>query len=45
MKSISLGGGGEGGWGGEGGGGGEVRFKSILRGLNPRPYFCRGLDT
>ena len=27
---------------GVGGGGG---FKSILRGHNPRPYFCRGLDT
>ena len=33
VKSISLG------WGvGEG-------LKSILRGHNPRPYFCRGLDT
>ena len=21
------------------------RLKSILRGHNPRPYFCRGLDT
>ena len=39
VKSISLGGGGGGG-GGEGGG-----LKSILRGHNPRPYFCRGLDT
>ena len=42
VKSISLGvcvcvwGGG---WGGEGG------LKSIVRGHNPRPYFCRGLDT
>ena len=35
VKSISLGGG--------GGAGGEL--KSILRGHNPRPYFCRGLDT
>ena len=26
-----------GGWGGG--------LKSILRGHNPRPYFCRGLDT
>ena len=26
-----------------GGGGGGL--KSILRGHNPRPYFCRGLDT
>ena len=25
--------------------GGEGGFKSILRGHNPRPYFCRGLDT
>ena len=37
MKSISLG------VGGGGGGGGGL--KSILRGHNPRPYFCRGLDT
>ena len=29
-----------GGGGGRGGGG----LKSILRGHNPRPYFCRGLD-
>ena len=28
---------------GEGGGGGGL--KSILRGHNSRPYFCRGLDT
>ena len=27
---------------GEGGGG---ELKSILRDHNPRPYFCRGLDT
>ena len=45
VKSISL-------WGmcvcvfwREGGGGGGWRLKSILRGHNPRPYFCRGLDT
>ena len=25
--------------------GGGGRLKSILRGHNPRPYFCRGLDT
>ena len=31
------------GGGGGGVGGGEV--KSILRGHNPRPYSCRGLDT
>ena len=37
VKSISLG---VGGGGGVGGG-----LKSILRGHNPRPYFCRGLDT
>ena len=36
VKSISL---------GEGGGGGWAGLKSILRGHNPRPYFCRGLDT
>ena len=35
VKSISLRGG-----GGVGGGG----LKSTLRGHNPRPYFCRGLD-
>ena len=34
VKSISLGG-----WGGGG------VLKSILRGHNPRPYFCRGLET
>ena len=37
VKSISL----RAVWGGGGGGG----LKSILRGHNPRPYFCRGLDT
>ena len=26
-------------------GGGGLGLKSILRGHNPRPYFCRGLDT
>ena len=51
MKSFSPEGGGGGGGGGVegGGGGGEEggagRLKSILRGHNPRPYFCRGLDT
>ena len=25
--------------------GGGVGLKSILRGHNPRPYFCHGLDT
>ena len=25
--------------------GGEGALKSILRGHNPRPYFCGGLDT
>ena len=38
VKSISLGELG-------GGGGGRGELKSILRGHNPRPYFCRGLDT
>ena len=36
VKSISL--------GEEGGGVGGGKLKSILRGHNPRPYFCRGLD-
>ena len=45
VKSISLGGGGGGGGlGGEGVGGGRG-LKWILRGHNPRSYFCRGLDT
>ena len=48
VKSTSVGvcvcvGGGGGGEGGEGGGARGV--SSILRGHNPRPYFCRGLDT
>ena len=32
-------------WGGGGGGRGWRALKSILRGHNPRTYFCRGLDT
>ena len=31
--------------GGGGGGGAGGGLKLILRGHNPRPYFCRGLDT
>ena len=43
VRSISLAAGGGG--GGAGGGGEGGWLKSILRGQNPRPYFCRGLDT
>ena len=40
---VCVGGVGVGGGGG-GGGVGAAELKSILRGYNRRPYFCRGLD-